>query len=85
MSGKTYHFLLVFDHAQQQLVSQEVFSDGPVATRAYTEAERTHAEDRFEIVLVGADSIETVMKTHGSYFGPSAYSEFLLTSLSPGA
>ena len=80
---KIIHFLLIFDHQEQKLVSDEQFTDGSTATQAYTEAERAHPDDRYEIVLVGADSIETIMRTHGSYFGPSDYSEILITSALP--
>ncbi len=35
--------------------------------------EEKHRDDRhMEIVLVGADSIETVMLTHGNYFDAKA-------------
>ncbi len=49
--------------------------DPAEAVRAYGEMEEKHRDDRhLEIVLVGADSLETVMLTHGNYFDavPSA-------------
>jgi len=69
------HFLLVYDRAQQRLVVQRPFTDSGEAVAAYEEMERRHRDARdMEIVLVGADSIETVMLTHGNYFDaiPSA-------------
>jgi len=63
------HFLLVYDLERQELVEQREFSDGEQATLAYTELEREHGGDRNkEIVLVGADSIETIRSTHAHYF-----------------
>ena len=64
------HFLLMFDHRLQHLVDlPQQFSDGEAATAAYARLEAAHRYDReLEIVLVGADSIETVMRTHGHYF-----------------
>jgi hypothetical protein len=66
----TIHFLLVYDLARQKLVEQREFHDPAVAAAAYAELEAAHRDDRdYEIVLVGADSIETIMQTHGHYFG----------------
>jgi hypothetical protein len=63
------HFLLVYDRSQQQLVYERAFTNAAVALKAYEamEAEHRHETDK-EIVLVGADSIETVRLTHGNYF-----------------
>ena len=39
------------------------------AVKAYEELESEHRyDDHVEIVLVGADSLDTVMLTHGNYF-----------------
>ncbi len=63
------HFLLVYDVKEQRLVSQDSFDNANVATAEYAKAEAEHRFDKgFEIVLVGADSIETIMRTHGHYF-----------------
>lgn len=63
------HFLLVYDHNQQRLISRREFTNGAVAASAYAELEAQHREERdLEIVLVGADSIDTIMRTHGHYF-----------------
>jgi hypothetical protein len=66
-----HHFLLVYSYAQGRLLEQEEFLDQFEAAAAYTAVEakyRGKLQD-FEIVLVGSDSIETVMATHGHYFG----------------
>jgi hypothetical protein len=63
------HFLLVYDREKQQLVLEQPYTDPAEALRAYEDMEERHRDDQqMEIVLVGADSIETVMLTHGNYF-----------------
>ena len=64
------HYLLVYDLAARRLIeSVDLGSDSAAAVVAYQEHEAAH-EDRkdIEIVLVAADSIETVRQTHRSYF-----------------
>lgn len=65
------HFLLIYDHKTRQLCHQEVFApnDADAATAAYQQAEARYGEQaEIEIVLIGADSIETIQRTHGHYF-----------------
>ena len=63
------HFLLVYDLVNQRLLEQLDFSDADEAAAAYTALERKHHSDpHLEIVLVGADSIATIMTTHRNYF-----------------
>jgi hypothetical protein len=63
------HFLLIYDHDRGELVQQRSFEDAAEAAAAYAQLEREHHLDlNLEIVLVGADSIETIQKTHGNYF-----------------
>jgi len=63
------HFLLAYDRNVQKLVFEQPYSDPHEALKAYEELEEKHRDDRhMEIVLVGADSIETVMLTHGNYW-----------------
>ena len=51
---------------------QEAFEDTALAATAYETAEAKYRNNtdvvKFEVVLVGADSIETVKRTHGHYF-----------------
>ena len=69
-----FHFLLVYDLDEQRLVSKDQFDDAAVAATAYAELEQRHRGDRnLEIVLVGADSIETIESTHGNYFNGGAH------------
>jgi hypothetical protein len=67
------HFLLVYDRQQQKLLFEHGYEDPAEALKAYEEAEAKHRHDQhMEIVLVGADSIETVRLTHGNYFEAEA-------------
>ncbi len=70
MPNKIHHFLLVYSYGEGRLVHQDEFRDEAEAAAAYTEAERSYRDrlEGFEIVLVGSDSIETIMRTHGHYF-----------------
>lgn len=74
------HFLLVYDHRRHRLVKTEVFTESSAATEAYADAERVAREQvHLEIVLIGADSIETIRETHASYFeGTVPRSRFLV-------
>ncbi|WP_172121021.1 hypothetical protein [Actinomyces faecalis] len=63
-------YLLVYDRKRDLLVSQEDYgTDTVAATSAYRAAEQLyHDQPWMDIVLVGSDSIETVKKTHSTYF-----------------
>lgn len=64
------HFLLVYDVVRQELAAPpEEYSTAADAAAAYAELERKHRNDpNVEIVLVGADSLDTIKHTHGNYF-----------------
>jgi hypothetical protein len=64
------HFLLVYDLDRQELVGDpREFSKPAEAAAAYAELEQRHQGDpNLEIVLIGADSLETIKSTHGNYF-----------------
>lgn len=64
------HFLLVYDLDRQSLVGDpRQFSDPAEAASAYADLEQKHRRDaNLEIVLIGADSLETIKSTHGNYF-----------------
>jgi hypothetical protein len=64
------HFLLVFDHRTNTLISHDSFgSDAHAATKRYGEMEQEYKDSyAIDIVLVGSDSIETVKMTHANYF-----------------
>lgn len=64
-----HHFLLVYDLAGQELMHQLEFEDGDEAAAAYRALESEYqSRADLEIVLVGADSIETIKQTHAHYF-----------------
>lgn len=68
-----HHYLLIFDHAKGELISNEDFgadSDRAVATYAEREIE-LKGQDSIEIVLIGSDSLDTIRITHANYFDGS--------------
>ncbi len=67
------HFLIIYDLRHGKLVDFQPFGhDIDRATEAYAETEREYRDrsdhEDFEIVLVGADSRETIEQTHSRYF-----------------
>lgn len=65
------HFLLIYDHKSEEMQDQHVFADKECddAVAAYQAAEDQYGTDpNIEIVLIGADSLATVARTHGHYF-----------------
>lgn len=73
------HFLIVFDSERQLLLSaRDVGVDRDGALRSYAECEQRYgmSRTRIQIVLVGAESLETVKRTHSQYFAASAEDPF---------
>ncbi len=63
------HFLLIYDLNLGRLIHQAEFHDTEMAAAEYARLEHEHRGNRdLEIVLVGADSLETIKMTHGHYF-----------------
>lgn len=64
------HYLLVYSYSEQRLIEKSDYNDAAEASAAYRDAEEMYRgrSDEFEVVLVGADSIETIKRTHGHYF-----------------
>ncbi len=67
------HFLIVYNRKGSRLVAFTPFgTDVDRAIEAYAETEREYRDrsdhEDFEIVLVGADSRETLEQTHSRYF-----------------
>lgn len=64
------HFLVIYDIPERQANVDDHFgSDFGAALAAYAQAEETYrGRDDIEVVLLGADSIDTIKKTHSSYF-----------------
>ncbi|GAA3726623.1 hypothetical protein [Salinactinospora qingdaonensis] len=68
------NFLLVYDRRRGELLREEEFSDPREAMMA-----RFDAEDKFrgtgrnvEIVVLGAQSREDLLRTHGRYFSTAS-------------
>ncbi len=67
------HYLLIYNIDLGRLVDTEEFTDAVAAGNRYAELERKYAgQGAIEIVLVGADSIETIKRTHGQYFAENS-------------
>ena len=50
-------------------MERDLGTDADAAARIYSECEAEYRDrEGFEFVLVGADSIETIRKTHSHYF-----------------
>jgi len=63
------HFLVVYDIANGLAHVDSFKRDYEAALVAYAEAEELHRHDaNVEVVLLGSDSIETLERTHSSYF-----------------
>ncbi len=75
------HFLIVYDIETGKAAIQRFGEDYDRALAEYAEAEQElRSEPNLDIVLVGADSIETVERTHSSYFHTEETFESLLPS-----
>jgi hypothetical protein len=63
------HFLVVYDIPAAHADVVQFERDYESALLAYNEAEEKHRLDpNVEVVLLGSDSIETLGRTHSSYF-----------------
>ena len=63
------HFLVIYDVAAGRSSVREFGGDYESAQAAYAEIEwETQDDPNVEVVLLSADSIETVRRTHSSYF-----------------
>ena len=63
------HFLVTYDPSCHRTTVRSFGTDYDAAQVAYAEAERANLGERFDIVLLSADSLETIKQTHSSYFG----------------
>lgn len=68
-NSQIQHFLVVYDILNEQAHVEPFKGDYAGALNAYSAAERLHRDDdQVEVVLLGSDSIETLERTHSSYF-----------------
>jgi hypothetical protein len=65
------HFLVVFDPATGGVRVGAFGTDYEAAQEAYSKAEMANGDvdATLDIVLLSADSLETIEQTHSSYFG----------------
>lgn len=86
-TGPERYFILVYNVPSRELEIHPFEEDYAAAAEAYTHLEIENREDRsIEVVLVGADSIETIHKTHSHYFADHAedlFRQFLEGSALP--
>lgn len=67
------HFLVIYDLASGKTEVRRFGTDYDAAQTAYAEAERADGvEGKLDIVLLSADSLETIKQTHSSYFNGGA-------------
>lgn len=63
------HYLVVYGRSTGTLLRFECYADSREALDERFAAEREHRDDPdVEIVVLGADSVETLKHTHGRYF-----------------
>lgn len=67
MSGMV-HVVLVYQREEGRLLLQESYDDGETAMRRRFVLERLPEYADMEVVVLSADSIETLHETHGRYF-----------------
>jgi hypothetical protein len=73
------HFLITFDPSSGETDVQSFGTDYDAAQVAYAKAERANGlNSDLDVVLLSADSLATIEKTHSSYFNGGASLEELL-------
>ena len=73
------HFLVVYNLSEGRAHVREFGTDYDGALAAYAEAEKDFENrDTYDIVLLGADSMDTIKRTHSSYFHTEETFESLL-------
>jgi len=89
MSVPEQYFILIYDVASRALQIEPFERDSDAAIDRYEELEEQHrGSDEIEVVLVGADSIETIKRTHSHYFVErfdDLFREFLESAAPPGS
>jgi hypothetical protein len=72
------HFLVTRDVTRRKTTVVEFGTDYEVAQHAYQEAEqKARGRQDLDVVLLSADSLETIRHTHSSYFEPKSLDELL--------
>ena len=66
------HFLVTRDVTKRETTVVEFGTDYEAAQDAYQAAEqKARGHSDLDVVLLGADSLETIKRTHSSYFEPT--------------
>jgi hypothetical protein len=69
MTQPEQYFLLIYDLSSRALQHEEFGRDHTGAAERYSQLEGLHRDnDAIEVVLVGADSFDTIKRTHSHYF-----------------
>jgi hypothetical protein len=72
------HFLVTRHSAGRRTTVVEFGTDYDAAQHAYQEAEqKARGRQGLDVVLLSADSLETIKLTHSSYFEPKSLDELL--------
>jgi hypothetical protein len=72
------HFLVTRDVTRRETIVVELGTDYEAAQHAYQEAEqKARGRQDLDVVLLSADSLETIQLTHSSYFEPKSLDELL--------
>lgn len=73
------HFLVVYNLEEGRAQVRPFGTDYEAALAAYAKAEEDFANrETYDIVLLGAESLETIKRTHSSYFHTEETFESLL-------
>lgn len=72
------HFLVTRDVTRRRTEVEGLGTDYEAAQHAYQAAERkARGRADLDVVLLSADSLETIKRTHSSYFEPKSLDELL--------
>jgi len=83
MSDDPKHFLIVFRRSRGTADVEDLGTDALAAKEIYERLEIDSVEDDdLEVVLIESDSLETLKRTHSSYFGASEAMERLVSRYS---
>lgn len=70
------HFLVTYDPENDQAKVEDFGTDYDSALTAYAQAERAAGfATKLDIVLLSADSLETIKQTHSSYFKGASHEQ----------
>jgi hypothetical protein len=64
-----HHFLLVWDARSRKVTVEDLGEDADAAAQRYSDVEVEYeGKPGYEVVLIGADSLDTIRQTHAHYF-----------------